>query len=118
MQLETHLSEFGFRGDTPVAANSAFFDLAVGLVTYAQDGCCPQLVRSEVGLRSDQGALTLFYGDSPLARSNKFFILMVWEFYKRCSPLCCVTRNVTLQVDLVKLILERPFSFLKVKQFE
>ena len=76
VQLETHLSEFGFRGDTPVAANSAFFDLAVGLVTYAQDGCCPQLVRSEVGLRSDQGALTLFYGDSPLARSNKFFTLM------------------------------------------
>lgn len=76
VQLETHLSEFGFRGDTPVAATSAFFDLAVGLVSYAQDGCCPQLLRSEVGLRGDQGALTLFYGASPLARSNEFLTLM------------------------------------------
>ncbi|MFT4674783.1 MAG: hypothetical protein ACI9D8_000252 [Reinekea sp.] len=76
VQLETHLSEFGFRGDSPVANNSAFFDLAVGLVTYAQDGCCPQLLRSELGMRGDRGALTLFYGDSLLARSNEYLTLM------------------------------------------
>jgi len=50
--------------------------------------------------------------------TNKFFILVGWAVYKRCSPLGCVTRNVTQQVDLVKLIPERLFSFLKVKQFE
>ena len=76
LQLETHLSEFGFRGDSPAASRSAFFDLAVGLVEYAQDGCCPQLLRSELGLRGDHGVLTLFYGDTPLTRSNHFLTLM------------------------------------------
>jgi len=76
LQLETHLSEFGFRGDSPVATSSAFFDLAVGLVEYGQDGCCPQLLRSELGLSSGQGVLTLFYGDTPLSRTNQFLTLM------------------------------------------
>ncbi|WP_320822290.1 hypothetical protein [Reinekea sp.] len=76
LQLETHLSEFGFRGDSPVATSSAFFDLTVGLVDYGQEGCCPQLLRSELGLSGDKGVLTLFYGDTPLSRTNHFLTLM------------------------------------------
>jgi len=75
LQIHGYLSEFGFRGESAVNdSTQAFFELTLGV--NLTESWSPFTKAGEMGVKGQFGEAAIFYGDSPLSKTNEFLRLM------------------------------------------